>query len=92
VDDAIIDVENILRRLRQNAARRIARSKLQSRARASLEVRSAVVYASVIIVLVFVPVFFLPGLAGTFFKPLALSRTSSPSPPRSPWRSPLRPR
>jgi Cu/Ag efflux pump CusA len=40
---------------------------------ASLEVRSAVVYASVIIVLVFVPVFFLPGLAGTFFKPLALS-------------------
>jgi Cu/Ag efflux pump CusA len=40
---------------------------------ASLEVRSAVVYASVIIVLVFVPVFFLPGLAGTFFRPLALS-------------------
>ncbi len=73
VDDAIIDVENILRRLRQNAASASPKSKLQVVLDASLEVRSAVVYASVIIVLVFVPVFFLPGLAGTFFKPLALS-------------------
>ncbi|MBL9177810.1 MAG: efflux RND transporter permease subunit [Verrucomicrobiaceae bacterium] len=73
VDDAIIDVENILRRLRQNAVAASPKSKLQVVLDASLEVRSAVVYASVIIVLVFVPVFFLPGLAGTFFKPLALS-------------------
>ncbi len=73
VDDAIIDVENILRRLRQNAASAAPKSKLQVVLDASMEVRSAVVYASVIIVLVFVPVFFLPGLAGTFFKPLALS-------------------
>lgn len=73
VDDAIIDVENILRRLRQNAASAAPKSKLQVVLDASLEVRSAVVYASVIIVLVFVPVFFLPGLAGTFFQPLALS-------------------
>src|SRR4030095_10118338 len=40
---------------------------------ASLEVRSAVVYASLIVALVFVPVFFLDGLAGTFFRPLAFS-------------------
>jgi CzcA family heavy metal efflux pump len=69
VDDAIIDVENILRRLRQNPEK----SRFKVVLEASLEVRSAVVYASVIIVLVFVPVFFLPGLAGTFFRPLALS-------------------
>ena len=73
VDDAIIDVENILRRLRQNAGLAEPKSKLRVVLEASLEVRSAVVYASVIIVLVFIPVFFLPGLAGTFFKPLALS-------------------
>ncbi|MFO1482672.1 MAG: efflux RND transporter permease subunit [Verrucomicrobiaceae bacterium] len=69
VDDAIIDVENILRRLRQNPDK----SRFAVVLEASLEVRSAVVYASVIIVLVFVPVFYLPGLAGTFFRPLALS-------------------
>ncbi|MDH4454029.1 MAG: efflux RND transporter permease subunit [Verrucomicrobiota bacterium] len=69
VDDAIIDVENILRRLRQNPTK----SRFAVVLEASLEVRSAVVYASVIIVLVFVPVFYLPGLAGTFFRPLALS-------------------
>ena len=69
VDDAIIDVENILRRLKQNPGK----SRFAVVLEASLEVRSAVVYASVIIVLVFVPVFFLPGLAGTFFRPLALS-------------------
>jgi CzcA family heavy metal efflux pump len=73
VDDAIIDVENILRRLRQNAALPAPKSKMQVVLDASMEVRSAVVYASVIIVLVFVPVFFLPGLAGTFFRPLALA-------------------
>lgn len=73
VDDAIIDVENILRRMRQNALLANPQPKLKVVLDASLEVRSAVVYASVIIVLVFVPVFFLPGLAGTFFKPLALS-------------------
>jgi len=73
VDDAIIDVENILRRMRQNALLANPLPKLKVVLDASLEVRSAVVYASVIILLVFVPVFFLPGLAGTFFQPLALS-------------------
>jgi CzcA family heavy metal efflux pump len=73
VDDAIIDVENILRRLRQNAQLANPLPKFKVVLDASIEVRSAVVYASVIIVLVFLPVFFLPGLAGTFFRPLALS-------------------
>jgi CzcA family heavy metal efflux pump len=73
VDDAIIDVENILRRLRLN--RRYARPESDFRVvlRASLEVRSAVVFASLIVALVFLPVFFLDGLAGTFFRPLAVS-------------------
>ena len=73
VDDAIIDVENILRRLRQNAALAAPRPVLRVVLAASLEVRSAVVYASLIVVLVFLPVFFLDGLAGAFFRPLALS-------------------
>ena len=73
VDDAIIDVENILRRLRQNRALAAPRSAFQVVLDASLEVRSAVVYASAIVVLVFLPVFFLDGLMGTFFRPLALS-------------------
>ncbi|MCB9698714.1 MAG: efflux RND transporter permease subunit [Alphaproteobacteria bacterium] len=68
VDDAIIDVENIARRLREPGARR-----LDTVLAASLEVRSAVVYASIIVVLVFVPVFFLDGVSGAFFRPLALS-------------------
>ena len=61
VDDAIIDVENIVRRLRLNRERREPAAGLAGRARASLEVRSAVVYASLIVVLVFLPVFFLEG-------------------------------
>ncbi|HWB01937.1 MAG TPA: efflux RND transporter permease subunit [Verrucomicrobiales bacterium] len=73
VDDAIIDVENILRRLRQNRALTQPRSAFAVVLDASLEVRSAVVYASAIVVLVFLPVFFLEGLMGTFFRPLAMS-------------------
>ncbi|MGQ0505878.1 MAG: efflux RND transporter permease subunit, partial [Myxococcaceae bacterium] len=73
VDDAIIDVENILRRLRENQALSSPRSALAVALDASLEVRSAVVYASAIVVLVFLPVWFLDGVAGSFFRPLALS-------------------
>jgi CzcA family heavy metal efflux pump len=73
VDDAIIDVENIARRLRLNRAAGSPKSSFQVVLEASLEVRSAVVYASLIVVLVFVPVFFLEGLAGTFFRPLAFA-------------------
>ncbi len=73
VDDAIIDVENILRRLRLNRAAGNPLSAFQVVLNASLEVRSAVVYASLIVVLVFLPVFFLEGLAGAFFRPLAVA-------------------
>ena len=71
VDDAIIDVENIVRRLRLNRAATESRSAFRVVLDASLEVRSAVVYASLIVALIFLPVFFLGGLAGAFFRPLA---------------------
>lgn len=73
VDDAIIDVENIMRRLRLNRASADPRPAYAVVLDASLEVRSAVVYATLIVGLVFIPVFFLDGLAGSFFRPLALS-------------------
>jgi CzcA family heavy metal efflux pump len=73
VDDAIIDVENIARRLNLNRAAGNAESAFKVVLNASLEVRSAVVYASLIVVAVFLPVFFLDGLAGAFFRPLALA-------------------
>ena len=73
VDDAIIDVENIVRRLRLNRALPTPRAAFDVVLDASLEVRSAVVYGSLIVVLVFLPVFFLDGLAGSVFRPLALS-------------------
>jgi CzcA family heavy metal efflux pump len=73
VDDAIIDVENIVRRLRLNRASGSPLPPFQVVLNASLEVRSAVVFASLIVVLVFVPVFFLEGLSGSFFRPLALA-------------------
>ena len=73
VDDAIIDVENIVRRLRLNRASGRPMSPFRVVLAASLEVRSAVVYASLVVILVFLPVFFLDGLAGSFFRPLAMA-------------------
>lgn len=73
VDDAIIDVENIERRLAQNALLAKPRAALIVVLEASLEVRSAVVYATIVVVLVFLPVYFLDGLSGSFFRPLAVA-------------------
>lgn len=73
VDDAIIDVENIVRRVRLNRQASNPLSAFEVVVAASNEVRSAVVYASLIVILVFLPVFFLDGLAGAFFRPLALA-------------------
>lgn len=73
VDDAIIDVENVARRLRLNRESADPRPAFAVVLAASLEVRSAVVFASLIVMLVFVPIFFLGGVAGTFFQPLAIA-------------------
>ncbi|MFO0844602.1 MAG: efflux RND transporter permease subunit [Gemmataceae bacterium] len=73
VDDAIIDVENIVRRLRLNRAAGGPASAFQVVIDASNEVRSAVVYATLIVIIVFLPIFFLDGIAGSFFRPLALA-------------------
>jgi CzcA family heavy metal efflux pump len=73
VDDAIIDVENIVRRLRQHRKEGSDRSTASIILEASLEVRRAITYATLIIVLAVLPVFFLGGLSGAFFEPLVLS-------------------
>jgi CzcA family heavy metal efflux pump len=73
VDDAIIDVENIVRRLRQARAEGSDVSTFRVVLDASVEVRSAITYATVINVVAIVPVFFLQGLSGSFFQPLVLS-------------------
>jgi CzcA family heavy metal efflux pump len=73
VDDAIIDVENIVRRLRQARADGSDRSTFRIVLSASVEVRSAITYATVINIVAIVPVFFLEGLSGAFFQPLVLA-------------------
>ena len=73
VDDAIIDVENILRRLRENRQRGTPEPTLRVIYRASMEIRASIVYATLITMVVFLPVFFLSGPEGRIFTPLGLS-------------------
>ena len=73
VDDAIIDVENILRRLRENARLPEPREVWRVVLDASIEVRSAVVYATFIVAVVFMPVLTMSGLQGRFFGPLGVA-------------------
>ncbi|MFP5412911.1 MAG: efflux RND transporter permease subunit [Gammaproteobacteria bacterium] len=73
VDDAVVDVENILRRLKQNRAAGSPLPVLEVVRRASVEVRTGIVYATVIVVLVFVPLFALPGIEGRLFSPLGIA-------------------
>ncbi len=73
VDDAIIDTENIYRRLRENKLLAIPRSIADVVYEASMEVRGSVVYASFIVALVFVPLLTLSGVAGRLFSPLGVS-------------------
>lgn len=73
VDDAIIDVENILRRLRENSILQQPRPLFQVVLAASLEVRSAVVYATFIVAMVFVPILTMSGVQGRLFAPLGVS-------------------
>ncbi|MGI9013483.1 MAG: efflux RND transporter permease subunit [Phycisphaerales bacterium] len=75
VDDAIIDVENVFRRLKQNRARPVESQQpfVDVIFEASNEIRPAMVFATIIIVIVFVPLLFLSGLEGRFFRPLAVT-------------------
>jgi HME family heavy-metal exporter len=75
VDDAVVGVENVLRRLKEDRARHPQHRlhPLEVVARATMEVRSAILYATVIIVLVFIPLFALPGLEGRLFVPLGIA-------------------
>lgn len=75
VDDAIIDAENIVRRLRERRLSGSSESTASVILHASLEVRSPIVYATLIIVAAAIPVFLLQGLTGAFFRPLAVSYT-----------------
>ena len=73
VDDAVVDVENILRRLRQNRSLPHPRPVVEVVAAASQEVRSGIIYATMVIVLVFVPLFALSGIEGRLFAPLGVA-------------------
>jgi HME family heavy-metal exporter len=73
VDDAVVDIENILRRLKQREGLEKPPSVLDVIWRASVEVRSGIVYATAIVVLVFVPLFALPGIEGRLFAPLGIA-------------------
>ena len=73
VDDAVVGVENIVRRLRQNRGAAQPLPVLDVVQRASVEVRSGILYATVIVVLVFVPLFALPGIEGRLFTPLGIA-------------------
>ncbi len=73
VDDAVIDVENILRRLKENRSSGNHKSIFRVVLEASLEVRTAVIYATFAVVLVFIPVLTLSGVAGRLFSPLGIA-------------------
>ncbi len=73
VDDAIVDVENVFRRLSENAALAVPKPKLEVIASASGEVRNSILYATVLIILVFIPLLGLTGVEGRLFGPIAIA-------------------
>ncbi len=73
VDDSIVDVENIFRRLRENRTLENPRPPLEVIYHASLEIRSSIVYATIIVALVFMPLFALSGVDGRLLAPLGLA-------------------
>lgn len=75
VDDAVVGVENVLRRLKEDRAKHPGKRlhPIEIVGHATMEVRSAILYATVIIVLVFIPLFALPGLEGKLFVPLGIA-------------------
>lgn len=73
VDDAIVDVENIFRRLKENNAREHPEPALRVVYHASLEIRSAIVFGTIVVILVFLPLFALSGIEGRLFAPLGVA-------------------
>lgn len=77
VDDAIVDVENVFRRLKENQLLANPKPIIQVIYEASSEVRNSIVYATIIVVLVFIPLFYMQGIEGKIFAPLGIAYITS---------------
>lgn len=77
VDDAIVDVENVFRRINENKKLQNPKPLLQVVYDASREIRNSIVYATVIVVLVFIPLFYMQGMEGRIFAPLGIAYITS---------------